>query len=205
MSQISETTTRERILDVAERLFAESGFEATSLRQITTDADANLAAVNYHFGSKDELIRQVLARRIGQLNAQRMQMLDDVEADSGPEGPTVEQIVESFVGPPVRMAEHPDGRVFRRLVGQAHAQPDHGLTEFIVGQFRDVAIRFAAALQATPGCTEQRSGRCPSPPGNGQSRATRSARGRRGPRRRGRCLRSRRSRRSSGRGSGRAC
>ena len=63
MGQVSENTTRERILDVAERLFAERGFDATSLRNITTDAAVNLAAVNYHFGSKDELILAALKRR----------------------------------------------------------------------------------------------------------------------------------------------
>jgi AcrR family transcriptional regulator len=148
MTQLNEITTRERILDVAERLFAESGFESTSLRQITSDADANLAAVNYHFGSKDELVREVLARRIGQLNRQRLLTLDALEAAADAAGPSVEQIVEAFVGPALRMAADPrvGGRVFSRLLGHAHAHPDHELTDFIVDQFRDVAQRFAAAL-----------------------------------------------------------
>jgi AcrR family transcriptional regulator len=148
MGQIGENPTRERILDVAERLFADSGFEATSLRQITTDADVNLAAVNYHFGSKDGLVRQVLTRRIGQVNEQRLTMLERIEADGGPDGPKVEQIVEAFVGPPLRMAadQQGAGHVFMRLLGHAHAHPDHELTDFVVDQFRDVAIRFAGAF-----------------------------------------------------------
>jgi AcrR family transcriptional regulator len=148
MGQVSENTTRERILDVAERLFAERGFDATSLRNITTDAAVNLAAVNYHFGSKDELIRRVLARRIGKLNGERGRMLDDLEATAGRDGPTVEAIIDAFVGPAMSMAGDPrrGGRVFTRLFGHAHAQPDDQLTDFIVSQFRDVAIRFAGAL-----------------------------------------------------------
>ncbi len=64
--------TKDRILDAAERLFAEHGFEATSLRMITTEAEVNLAAVNYHFHSKDELIAAVFARRIGPINQKRL-------------------------------------------------------------------------------------------------------------------------------------
>ncbi|NJK90603.1 MAG: TetR/AcrR family transcriptional regulator [Blastochloris sp.] len=68
--------TRQRILDSAESLFAENGFEATSLRAITSVAGVNLASVNYHFGSKDNLIVEVLARAIRPLNEQRLHLLD---------------------------------------------------------------------------------------------------------------------------------
>ena len=56
--------TKDRILDVAETLFADNGFAATSLRDITREAGVNIAAVNYHFGSKDGLLGAVLERRI---------------------------------------------------------------------------------------------------------------------------------------------
>ena len=56
--------TKERILDAAERLFADEGFAATSLRQITAEAGVNLAAVNYHFGSKESLLTAVFERRV---------------------------------------------------------------------------------------------------------------------------------------------
>jgi AcrR family transcriptional regulator len=58
----SKVQTQQRILDAAQSLFAESGFNDTSLRQITTKAEVNLASVNYHFGSKKELIQAVLQR-----------------------------------------------------------------------------------------------------------------------------------------------
>ena len=68
--------TKARILDTAEKLFGINGFESVSLRDITTDASVNLAAVNYHFQSKDALIDAVIARRIEPLNARRLELLD---------------------------------------------------------------------------------------------------------------------------------
>src|SRR5258708_37090033 len=79
-------STKDRILDAAERLLAAHGFEATSLRAITTEADVNLAAVNYHFQSTDALSRPVIARTLGPANPTRLAMLDAVEqgARDGP-------------------------------------------------------------------------------------------------------------------------
>src|ERR1700743_947942 len=89
--------TKTRILDAAEKLFGLKGFEATSLRDITAEADVNLAAVNYHFQSKESLIDAVIARRLEPVNRPRLELL----AAAGP-NPTVEQIVEAFVGPVVQ-------------------------------------------------------------------------------------------------------
>ena len=72
--------TKESILDAAEKLFAERGFSGTSLRTITAAARVNLAAVNYHFGSKDALIEAVLARRVRPMNAERVARLDRARA-----------------------------------------------------------------------------------------------------------------------------
>ena len=78
---MSETThkqtpeTRERILDAAEGLFMAHGFEATSMRMITGMAHVNLAAVNYHFGTKDALIHEVFRRRLRDLNRRRLAAL----------------------------------------------------------------------------------------------------------------------------------
>ena len=73
---MSQPDTKQRILDVAERLFATRGFHATSLRAITRAAEVNLAAVNYHFGSKDALLEAVMLRRLGPLNEIRQARLD---------------------------------------------------------------------------------------------------------------------------------
>jgi len=157
MAQVIEKDTKERILDVAERLFAENGFKATSLRTITTEAGVNLAAVNYHFGSKDALVREVLSRRIRPLNRERFESLERLEESEGGE-PSIEQIVEAFVAPAIRMSLDPDrgGHVFMRLFGHAMSQPDLDLRDFIAEHFRDVAKRFNRVLQrALPDLSER--------------------------------------------------
>src|SRR5882724_9695348 len=77
------SATQGKILDAAEALFMEHGFEATSLRAITTAASVNLAAVNYHFGSKEELFQAVLTRRLDPMNQARVALLDRFEAEAG--------------------------------------------------------------------------------------------------------------------------
>src|SRR5438067_208004 len=79
--------TKSRILDAAERLFLEHGFEATSLRQLTAAAGVNLAAVNYHFGSKEELFQAVLTRRLDPVNQERIDLLTKLEREAGLKAP----------------------------------------------------------------------------------------------------------------------
>src|ERR1700685_4537595 len=90
--------TKGRILDSAEKLFGMNGFEATSLRDITTAADVNLAAINYHFQSKDSLIDAIVARRIEPVNKKRLELLEA----AGP-NPTVEQILAAFMAPAMQV------------------------------------------------------------------------------------------------------
>jgi len=92
MNETADTKTR--ILDSAEKLFGLRGIEETSLRDITTHAQVNLAAVNYHFQSKDSLIDAVIARRVEPVNRRRLELLDA----TGPEA-TVEQILTAFLTP----------------------------------------------------------------------------------------------------------
>src|SRR6476661_6282956 len=85
--------TKERILDAAETLFMEHGFEATSLRSLTTAANVNLAAVNYHFGSKEELFQAVLTRRLDPMNQERIDLLAAVEAEAAGKPASCEKIL----------------------------------------------------------------------------------------------------------------
>ena len=91
---MAQSETVERILDAAEQLFAEKGFSETSLRLITSKAGVNLAAVNYHFGSKDALFQAVLVRRVEPLNQQCIAELEALEASGAPF--TVEAILMTF-------------------------------------------------------------------------------------------------------------
>jgi len=98
---MSQQKTKNRILDTAEKLLALQGFSETSLRQITAEAGVNLAAVNYHFRSKDGLLDAVLARRIAPLNRSRLSLLADVENGAHP--PTVHEIISCFIRPTLDM------------------------------------------------------------------------------------------------------
>jgi AcrR family transcriptional regulator len=142
---MSEISTKERILDAAEDLFAEEGF-ATSLRAITARAGVNLASVNYHFGSKDALIREVFARRLVPLNDERLSALAALESAAPGAGPPLEGIIEAFVGPAIRMSHDPRGATFTRLFGRTMSQRDDRILRLFTGQFRTIIQRFSEAL-----------------------------------------------------------
>lgn len=139
--------TRERILDAAEALFAEHGIAATSVRAITAEAAVNLASLYYHFGSKEKLVEAVFSRRLRPINEERLRLLDACEREAGPGSLLVEEILESFLGPPLRMGPvGGSGSNFTRLMGRAHNEPNEQVTEIIVDQFREIAHRFGRAL-----------------------------------------------------------
>jgi AcrR family transcriptional regulator len=117
--------TKTRILDAAECLFAERGYDATSLRAITAKAGVNLAAVNYHFRSKEALLQAVLARRLQPLSRLRLELLDSFETEAG-DGPVpLEKILRAGLEPIFRLAAEPDSGWgnFRRLFGQMYTAP----------------------------------------------------------------------------------
>jgi AcrR family transcriptional regulator len=145
---MAETDTRVRILDAAELLFTEQGFEATTLRQITGAARVNLAAVNYHFGSKEELIREVFRRRLTWLNQQRLKELDRLEAAAGGAPLKPSRILEVFFGVALKMAADREGggRTFMRLLGRSYTKPSEFVRGFLAEEYAAVVGRFKAAL-----------------------------------------------------------
>src|SRR5947209_14578204 len=94
--------TKARILDAAEALFMEHGFEATSLRALTAAAGVNLAAVNYHFGSKEELFQAVLTRRLDPMNQERLELLTRLEAKFAPLPLSCDRILMALFVPALR-------------------------------------------------------------------------------------------------------
>lgn len=141
--------TPDRLLDAAERLFAERGVGQTSLRAVTEAAGANLAAVNYHFGSKTGLLFAVIDRRVVPMNDERLQLLDAVEAGAGPDGPSLHAVVEAFLAPAVKVGQKDgEGRHFFALVARLHSEPDEGLRRDFIQRFEGVSQRFLPALQA---------------------------------------------------------
>ncbi len=151
--------TRERVLRSAETLFAERGFETVSLRDITGAADANVAAVNYHFGSKERLIDAVIERHVVPINEQRLELLDRFEAKCGEEPLTVEAILKAFLSPVLRhitsgeMSEDLFGKFMGRLIGER----GYRLPESVRPLFRMMAVRFTSALRrAVPQLSEEK-------------------------------------------------
>ncbi len=129
--------TKTRILDAAEKLFGKSGFDATSLRDITAEADVNLAAVNYHFQSKESLIDSVIARRIEPVNQKRLAMLESARPD-----PNIEQILMAFLTP---VLDQDITEVFA-LMARVMASPDVFITRLFYPHFAAIVERFVEAI-----------------------------------------------------------
>jgi AcrR family transcriptional regulator len=140
--------TRERILDVAEREFMAHGYEGTSMRMVTSAADVNLAAVNYHFGSKEGLLREVFKRRLQWLMRERLAALDALEeqAQGAPLKPS--QVLEAFFGTLLRIGEDESlgGMTFLRLLGRTLTDPAEFIRAFFAAEYAEVIDRYKQAL-----------------------------------------------------------
>lgn len=140
--------TSERILDAAEALFAEYGFDGTSMRMITSRANANLAAVNYHFGSKEALFQAVFRRRLIQLNMARLAELDRLEAAAAGAPVKPSQVLEGFFGPALDMAADTThgGYTFMTLLGRTYTEPAEFIRKFMAEEYAEVMERYLGAL-----------------------------------------------------------
>jgi AcrR family transcriptional regulator len=137
-----------RILDSAEDLFIEFGYEAMSLRQITSRAEVNLAAVNYHFGNKEALIHAMLARRLDRLNVERVKLLDKFEVRLGARL-SCEHVLGALFIPALRLSRDTQlgGPAFLRLLGRAYVDPSSFIRQFLAAHYASVAERFFDAFQ----------------------------------------------------------
>ena len=137
-------STKQRILDSAEALFARHGFAGASLRQVTASANVNLAAVNYHFGSKENLINEVFRRRLDDLNSQRQQALQVVTARPGY---TLEDVLDAFVRPALALSQdNKGGAGFVRVLARAYAEHNEQLRKFLHDNYGPALKEFAAAF-----------------------------------------------------------
>jgi len=135
--------TKDKILDAAERLIGEHGYAATSLRHIIAEAGVNLAAVHYHFGSKEDLLDAVVVRKVTPVNEARIAWLERVEAEAGNRPPEVRGVLEAFLIPTAEAARR--SPEFVRLMGQMLAE---GMMPGIVEKhFHATGLRFVAALR----------------------------------------------------------
>ncbi|MBM3758274.1 MAG: TetR/AcrR family transcriptional regulator [Acidobacteria bacterium] len=141
------TDTKERLLDSAELLFSSQGIANTSLRSLTEHAKVNLAAVNYHFQSKDALVQAVLFRRMNPINQRRLELLSALQ------NPTVEQILDAFYRPAVEaVLAGPEGRTVARLIGRLYSEPGDLLAGQVRALMAEVIRLFVESIQrALPG------------------------------------------------------
>jgi AcrR family transcriptional regulator len=144
-------TTRERILDAAEELFARQGISGTSLRTLTRHAGVNLAAVHYHFGSKEGLLDAVVERRATPINEAQTSALDRLVEHAGAGGPSPEQILRAYFRAVQDALGDFDGTERRhtlgRLMARIEAQPKEQLEQLYRRHLGEVSGRYVGALQ----------------------------------------------------------
>lgn len=148
MNEAHPGSTRKRLLDAAEQLFAEHGFAATSLRAVTVAAGANVAAVNYHFGSKEGLFRAVVERAMSSVNAERLRLLAELRVAS--RKPTVEELVRAFVvtGASIVARSGERGTAVARFLGRVMCEPDPAIRRLFGTEVGPAEGQYLDALRA---------------------------------------------------------
>lgn len=150
----SSVETRQRIIEAAEKLFAMRGIEGVSIRDITQAAGVNLAAINYHFGTKAALAAEVFKHCIDPLNLRRLELLDEVENMAGGRSPKLEAVLEAMIRPAVERGfdQKQDNETFLRLTGRCLSEPNAEIEQLVRAHFDKLIRRFDAAfLRALPG------------------------------------------------------
>ena len=143
--------TKTRILDAAEILFAENGYKRTSIKALAFRAQVNLAAVNYHFGSKHALVEKVVARRLSLINDLRMEKFRQIEEEAARNGtsPPVPALLRAFVEPVFSVTDTlQKGASFLMIEGRAFAEPDHAIRDIFIRHFKPAFTRLSGLMQA---------------------------------------------------------
>ncbi len=146
----AKRTTKDKLMDAAERLFARRGFHGASLRDITAAAGVDLALVNYHFGSKKRLLEAVLERRGQVLNEERLRRLAEVRLRAAPRAPSTEAVVGAFLDPILERLAHagPGWHNYFSLIAFVNNSPEFGRK--LMGKTFDAVVReFIGAVMAS--------------------------------------------------------
>lgn len=148
--------TPDRILATAEEMFAEQGYWGVSLRSITRASGANIAAIHYHFGSKQELLERIFEKRCGPMNENRLRLLAECQEGPG-RPPLLEQILEAYLRPSFIWPSDPDGaRRFLRLRAVLSHEHETLAADLISRHFNEVSRTFVNAVMAVlPDCSEE--------------------------------------------------
>lgn len=144
----SGVDTRRRLLEAAEELFSQEGFDRVSVRDITERASANVAAINYHFGSREGLVEQVMARYINPINEERLRLLGEVEQRHGDGAAPLEELMEAFVRPFATQvsASELSERLFFKLMARVCGDQAAELPAEVERGFEKMLGRFRAAF-----------------------------------------------------------
>lgn len=144
---VSSAETRERLLDAAEALFAERGFEGTSMRAITQGAGTSVSAANYHFGSKEKLLHETLRRATAPANERRLELLDRYQAEAGDSPLPLERVLDAFLRPVMewRLRDGVDGA--RQISARLFSDPPQLIQSIKVEIFGPMSRRFLEALE----------------------------------------------------------
>ena len=137
--------TRARILRVAERLFAEYGYDGVSMRRIASAADAQIALIGYHFGGKGDLYRAVFDHRIAPISEARRARLQALMAQASP--PSVVEVLQAFARPWFQTQNSPAGRHYTRLIAREVNDPREEKRGIVKDLLDPVATDFVAALE----------------------------------------------------------
>lgn len=138
----------DRVLDYAEELFAQHGYDGTTLRQITSAAKVNLAAVNYYHGDKESLYKEVLRRRLRPINEGRLAQLAAAEEAAGSAAVDTERLIEIMARPLFELcADERNGHHAARLIGRCLAEPLPFMEIFLAEELQPLLARFAQALR----------------------------------------------------------
>jgi AcrR family transcriptional regulator len=144
-------SVRERILEVAERMFAEHGMSGVGLRAITTEAGVNLASIAYHFGSKDGLLEALFAQRAAPIAQERLRLLEQTRAVNAT--PALEQVLDAFLRPALTLGVQPQfgGPAFVKLRARLGIEPESLARKILSKAFDQSSRVFIDALaQALP-------------------------------------------------------
>ncbi len=144
--------TREALMDATESLLAQRGVAETSARDITKLAGANLGAINYHFGSKDNLVLEVFARRLRPLNQERLARLDALEKAAGRRPLKLDKIMEALIRPIVEAQEcRAQEYAVLQLICRGFQEANSTVKTFVEREYAEISRRFdAAILKAVP-------------------------------------------------------
>ncbi len=136
---------RQRLLDAGEQLFAAHGWNGVSIRTIAAAADVSLAALNYHFGEKENLLAEIFAARALPIAAERMRLLTEIQQRGTP---TLEAVIEAFLRPALTVRSQFGGKQFVKLRARLATEPEAFSRRILAGAFDESGRHYITALQA---------------------------------------------------------